>query len=495
MRKTLLRLAVGLFGLTAAAQGNAEPIVKTFSSIADTWVRSNNTGWNRGGSGDAVTTKSEEVTEGEGDEMKVTGYTQFAALLGFDFELPQGMIVEKAVMRLVTTVKMSDSEVLVHSYPNNFDEGASWKTEGQFIISTYNQKPAVQFKPNGQPGRKIWENRIPDDMKNLTAWTNEVDITSLLANVSGECTRVNFVIYQELDKKGGEVSFYSREAKDFEGNFTATAAGLTPQLTVTYVQDTETVYTSLNPTGDTFIRSTAAGKNYGADGGMELGWAEIADTAPAERGTQFCGLISFTLPEDVEELKSARLRVGCTINRGDRDVNIYAYPTDFEENTATWNSEHSKVEEALKTNPIASFLANGQGGKAIWQCGDDFKDASKWITTIDLTKYAKDSTGRLNLLLDTKNPHGDKSHIVFATKEATDTENGDYIFPAEDFRPQLFISYKKKDNTTGATTFTIAEDNNAPIEYYNINGMRVINPANGIFIKRQGTKVEKVIIR
>lgn len=39
------------------------------------------------------------------------------------------------------------------------------------------------------------------------------------------------------------------------------------------------------------------------------------------------------------------------------------------------------------------------------------------------------------------------------------------------------------------------EDNNAPVEYYNINGVRVENPAAGLYIKRQGSKVSKVIIR
>lgn len=38
-------------------------------------------------------------------------------------------------------------------------------------------------------------------------------------------------------------------------------------------------------------------------------------------------------------------------------------------------------------------------------------------------------------------------------------------------------------------------DADAPVEYYNIQGMRVINPAVGIYIKKQGNKVSKVYIR
>lgn len=37
--------------------------------------------------------------------------------------------------------------------------------------------------------------------------------------------------------------------------------------------------------------------------------------------------------------------------------------------------------------------------------------------------------------------------------------------------------------------------NDAPVEYFNLNGMKVSEPSNGLFIRRQGAKTEKVIIR
>lgn len=42
---------------------------------------------------------------------------------------------------------------------------------------------------------------------------------------------------------------------------------------------------------------------------------------------------------------------------------------------------------------------------------------------------------------------------------------------------------------------TIEADTNAEVEYFNIQGIRVANPANGLYIRRQGTKVEKVYVR
>jgi hypothetical protein len=47
---------------------------------------------------------------------------------------------------------------------------------------------------------------------------------------------------------------------------------------------------------------------------------------------------------------------------------------------------------------------------------------------------------------------------------------------------------------------TIAADSNlddaaAPVEYFNLQGQRIANPSNGIFIRRQGSKVTKVLLR
>lgn len=46
-------------------------------------------------------------------------------------------------------------------------------------------------------------------------------------------------------------------------------------------------------------------------------------------------------------------------------------------------------------------------------------------------------------------------------------------------------------DTTGVEDIEINE--NAPVEYYNLQGVRVENPANGLYIMRQGDKVVKVI--
>ncbi len=47
---------------------------------------------------------------------------------------------------------------------------------------------------------------------------------------------------------------------------------------------------------------------------------------------------------------------------------------------------------------------------------------------------------------------------------------------------------------SGISNVTVA-DENAPVEYYNLQGVRVENPANGLYIKRQGKTATKVFVK
>ncbi|MCM1296756.1 MAG: hypothetical protein NC311_14555 [Muribaculaceae bacterium] len=47
----------------------------------------------------------------------------------------------------------------------------------------------------------------------------------------------------------------------------------------------------------------------------------------------------------------------------------------------------------------------------------------------------------------------------------------------------------------GSGVANIETDENAPVEYYNLQGVRVANPENGIYIRRQGSKATKVLVK
>lgn len=51
------------------------------------------------------------------------------------------------------------------------------------------------------------------------------------------------------------------------------------------------------------------------------------------------------------------------------------------------------------------------------------------------------------------------------------------------------------DKKSNINIITLDDEDDAPVEYYNLNGIRVENPTNGIFIQRKGSKVNKILIR
>ena len=77
-----------------------------------------------------------------------------------------------------------------------------------------------------------------------------------------------------------------------------------------------------------------------------------------------------------------------------------------------------------------------------------------------------------------------------------DVNQNNYAHPVFDFKLEYYDpAYVGYDVTGGAGVAEIAFDENAPVEYYNLQGVRVANPANGLYIVKQGNKVTKQIIK
>jgi hypothetical protein len=72
----------------------------------------------------------------------------------------------------------------------------------------------------------------------------------------------------------------------------------------------------------------------------------------------------------------------------------------------------------------------------------------------------------------------------------TDSLYGDTTGAEIDFQFALPEALKA---TTGISDINVNE--NAPVEYFNLQGVRVNNPENGIYIRRQGQKVQKVVVK
>lgn len=215
--------------------------------------------------------------------------------------------------------------------------------------------------------------------------------------------------------------------------------------------ETEETTVTLDAYGDTWVRSVSNPNINGNSGDMEIKYTSD--------GTRFYGLMSFKLPEDYIELKSANLRLVTTQKKGTTPMSIYN-GVDFDESTTNSNNISIDFETISNvTNLLGSFEAKGQGTFAL----TDFKDSGKnvnpelygnieaWTNNIEFNigNLKISEEGLINLLI-AKSGDAHNDSMKFGTKEATDIDASEtrpgVIFKGEDINPKLTITYTKKKN-------------------------------------------------
>lgn len=520
MNKFLLTLsAATLLGTAAFAQTlETNEVTKTFADIADTWIRTDNTG-QKNAPADKLQTLHEVSKDADTQEVTIT--KEHVALISFEFEIPEGMKVKSATLHL-TTERYKGLNVSLFEF-HTFKEDCNWDTEGANVKATLENEPLAIFTPAGQKTMAIGDaskSSFKDEFKNIESWTNNIDLTNYFKTLKASTTSVSFMLAQQGDTNGDQNCFISKERTSdvVFGETTIPVANVIPHLTVVFVEDANSFTDTLSPAVDTYIRKGNTA-NHGGDTAMEIYWTMTKDannndvydetTNLPVRNAEFYGLMRFNnLPIELKsenyELESAVLRLTCTQNKGDRMMNVYDFPASFEGNVKFTDVE-STVASTLENEPITTFSVNGQGGKTMGDkdITEQYKDVAAWQNYIDLTDYlkAKEDPTQFGIMLGRKNANSNA--IKFGTNEAADAVNtqdaaNPFTFAAEDLRPQLKITYKKKE-TVGDDPTSIVEaidgaDVNAPVEYYNLQGVKIANPDRGIYIVRQGSKVRKVIL-
>ncbi|MDE6288679.1 MAG: hypothetical protein K2M00_07855, partial [Muribaculaceae bacterium] len=91
------------------------------------------------------------------------------------------------------------------------------------------------------------------------------------------------------------------------------------------------------------------------------------------------------------------------------------------------------------------------------------------------------------------------SHTINATKAINDFNNCNVVVYLTNVKSGVIENacWLTKDNNYSGVTEVNQEsvDAAAPVEYYNLQGIRVADPSNGIFIRRQGNTTTKVMIK
>lgn len=137
----------------------------------------------------------------------------------------------------------------------------------------------------------------------------------------------------------------------------------------------------------------------------------------------------------------------------------------------------------------------------IGYCNDKNEANTTWVSTLGV-----DDNGAYKELYTNdgsafcKNMYADKegwksmtiADMPTITVTLPSATTGNIWFKNGGKQPCWFIKLYKASGTSAITD--IAADENAPVEYFNLQGIRVDNPTSGLYIKRQGSKVTKVIM-
>lgn len=171
--------------------------------------------------------------------------------------------------------------------------------------------------------------------------------------------------------------------------------------------------------------------------------------------------------------------------------------------TQTMNNEVIVKDEFTITDTFGSYTERDfsvdfdNNDEGVWE--RDGEDLYDFIRTYD--KFGNILVEKEITYVDA-NPEKVLGTIELSGSVVYDTENGyptEYTTtrkydenPASNNNRIVWSDYKSFEAGIGA----IATDNeNAPVEYFDLRGQRVDNPASGFFIRRQGNNVEKIVVR
>lgn len=146
-------------------------------------------------------------------------------------------------------------------------------------------------------------------------------------------------------------------------------------------------------------------------------------------------------------------------------------------------------------------LARGGGGIRVSPDGKQIAIASS-TTTFSLYDVTFNSNGVPSLTETVSVRHGIGTNVNDIAWDLAGNlyicgNSGEYLkgYALPRTAPFATKAASKYAFNIGATAIeSVDADENAPVEYYNMQGVKVENPSNGVFVKKQGSKVLKVIL-
>lgn len=170
-----------------------------------------------------------------------------------------------------------------------------------------------------------------------------------------------------------------------------------------------------------------------------------------------------------------------------------------------WNESAS---EKFLNNDCCKVYYTDEGEFDGWETDEDENliwDPHKWVVyEFDFTIPEPDDSGQVyvpyRLRLNAMNGDAWNNYAVFI-KEISFTSHdgeslGEGVKYANQEKSDVYFDAVFDQTPTGSGVEAIESvDVNAPVEYYNLQGVKVANPEKGIFVKKQGNKTSKVVVR
>lgn len=223
----------------------------------------------------------------------------------------------------------------------------------------------------------------------------------------------------------------------------------------------EAVYSSSNDAVATV--DAATGKVTGVAAGTATITAKTAATADFKEGeaSYTVTVVDYSIPGMTIEnpMTVAQALAACTADK--QTVYVQGIVTEV---TTPWSTQYNNVTYNIVDDGSNDVLVVFRG---------------KWGAGVTPTADKNPEVGARVIV------HGD---ILIYTDRKTGAQTKEVNTGNE------IVSYEAPGSFDGVEDI-VADDANAPVEYYNLQGVRVANPENGLYIRVQGKKATKVLVR
>lgn len=323
------------------------------------------------------------------------------------------------------------------------------------------------------------------------------------------------VIYEANSLKDAGLKWSEKEFTAYMGQSNAypTITKLSPAVP-DYSSDNEEVATIDAATGEiTLVAPGTVRITAGVDAADGYDWAETSYILTVKRKGEFSAIYNFTKFTIADDKTGHMTDFPDIPYDGNKTVwwttnpdTQYTSGAQFKPLTITKDDSSIKFDWDGKTGHgnlrAASSSSNNNlqlGGGAAMTIKTTLKDSHLYDIVLHINPGLSDAnwTKTIDVMVCGENgtlkPDRDANTVIWTPKDEASTEayidcvGGAYI-------SSIDVNYYKSGDSS-AVTMPTTEDLNAPVEYYNLQGMRVTNPSNGLFIRRQGCNTTKVIIK